>query len=286
MYKKILFIVLQYLTPQHSLSRLLGLLAEISFSPFKNRLIRWFIKKYQVNMDEAIEQSPANYRNFNSFFTRPLKQDARPICTDPLAITSPADGVISQLGPIENQRIFQAKGHNFTLTELLGGKQELAKLFSNGQFATIYLSPKDYHRVHMPLQGELQHMVHIPGDLFSVNQSTAESVPRLFARNERVVCIFNSDIGPIALVLVGAMIVASIETIWAGLVTPIKKQVRHFTYATPQTTILEKGAEMGRFRLGSTVILLLPKGASAWNQALNPGDTVTMGSQIGLVRQS
>lgn len=281
MIKKNLFIFLQYVTPQHCLSRLVGLLAEISFSGFKNPLIRWFIKKYQVNMDEAVEQSPANYRNFNSFFTRPLKPDARPICSEPSAIISPADGTISQVGAIEDQRIFQAKGHHFTLTELLGGKQELAKLFADGQFATIYLSPKDYHRVHMPLSGELQHMVHVPGDLFSVNQTTTESVPRLFARNERIACIFNTDIGPVGLIMVGAMIVASIETVWAGLVTPTKKQVRHFSYAKPQITKLEKGAEMGRFRLGSTVILILPKGVATWNSDLHPDSKITMGSQMG-----
>lgn len=256
--KNKLFTAFQYLVPQHALSRLVGNLAETENKAIKNWLIQRFINSYGVNMAESLRKTPDEFRCFNDFFTRELEEGARKISSDVNHIVSPADGAISQLGDIENGRIFQAKGQSFTTGELLGGDHETAALFSRGKFATIYLSPKDYHRVHMPLDGKLISMSHVPGDLFSVNQATAENVPRLFARNERVCCLFETPIGPMVMVLVGAMIVASIETVWSGLITPQKKTVRHWNYKTPESIELKKGEEMGRFKLGSTVVLLLP----------------------------
>ena len=252
--KQRLFIFMQYVLPHHTLSRLIGRLAECESTWFKNRLITWFIKRYNVNMSEARLEDPSAYRHFNDFFTRELKAGARPLDTSEKSVLSPADGAISQLGAIEHGRIFQAKDHSFSLLELLGGNTERAAPFMGGSFSTVYLSPKDYHRVHMPLTGILREMVYIPGRLFSVNQTTAEHVPELFARNERVACIFDTEQGPMAVVLVGAMIVASIETVWAGLITPPMRELRSYDYSQTarQPITLEKGAELGRFKLGST----------------------------------
>ena len=277
-----LFIALQYLIPQRLLSRAAGLLAETSIAWIKNPFTQWFVRQYGVNMSEAIIEDPCAYPSFNAFFTRALKEGARPINTDKNTIVSPADGAISQLGDIENGRIFQAKGQDFSLTELLGGNVELAKPFMAGKFATVYLSPKDYHRVHMPYAGKLKSMVHVPGDLFSVNTVTAANVPRLFARNERTVCIFDTDIGPMAVVLVGAMIVASIETVWAGQTTPLKREIKTTHYAQNNKVELEKGEEMGRFKLGSTAVILFGKDTINWDEHYQAGTATIMGAKIGL----
>lgn len=278
-----LFIALQRLTPQHALSRAAGLLASSTTPMIKNSFIQWFAKKYDVDMSEALEPNLESYACFNDFFTRALKPGARPICGDDL-MACPADGAISQLGDIKDGRIFQAKGQDYSLLELVGGHKDDATPFMDGNFATIYLSPKDYHRVHMPWAGKLTKMTHIPGDLFSVNTATAEGVPRLFARNERVVCHFETDNGPVAVVLVGAMIVASVYVPWQGLVAPVKKQVRHWDYRLPTDVNLDKGAEMGRFLLGSTAIILTEKDRFEWKQHLKAGSKVRMGEAIGSSR--
>lgn len=273
-----LFIYFQYLVPQHALSRLAGLLAESRWAPLKNAFISWFVKRYEVVMAEAAEPDPLAYENFNAFFTRELKTGARSIVAGDNTIACPADGAISQLGDIKEGRIFQAKGQNYTLLELLGGDQQASDAFRNGKFATVYLSPRDYHRVHMPVSGTLQSMVYVPGDLFSVNGTTAEHVPRLFARNERAVCLFETELGPMAVILVGAMIVAGIETVWAGQVAPVKRQIIHHNYQTsPEPVTLEKGAEMGRFKLGSTAIVLFAQDTVQWQSELQADSPVTMG---------
>lgn len=281
--KAFLFIFLQYLFPQHGLSRLAGFIAENKTPWFKDRLIKWFIKQYDVDMSIAEEPDPCSYQHFNDFFTRPLAAGQRPIDQEVDSLVSPADGCISQLGAIKQGRIFQAKGEEYSLLELVGGNSELAKPFHNGHFATIYLSPKDYHRVHAPLSGKLTAMLHVPGDLFSVNDTTADNVPRLFARNERVVCVFNTDKGKMAVVLVGAMIVASIETPWAGLVTPVKKQVRQWDYLeqTNNDFYFNKGDEIGRFKLGSTAIVLVDEAFEQWHESLQAQSPVKMGESIG-----
>lgn len=274
-----LFILFQYIVPQHLLSRLVGKLAECRTPWLKNALIKRFIAQYEVNMEEAADPDYENYENFNAFFTRPLQDGARDICDEGLA--SPADGAISQLGNIEEGRIFQAKGQHYTATELLGGDQALADLFEGGKFATIYLSPKDYHRVHMPISGTLRHGIYVPGDLFSVNNATADNVPRLFSRNERYVAIFDTELGPMAMVLVGAMIVAGIETVWAGQVAPVKRTIQRTDYPCQiETQQLAKGDEMGRFKLGSTVVLLFGKDALNWEEHLQHASPVRMGEQI------
>lgn len=278
-----LFILLQYILPHHGLSRLAGCLAECRISWIKNPFTRWFVRQFDVDMTQAKVEDPCAYEHFNAFFTRELKDGARPIAQQAGGIVSPADGAISQLGAIENGRIFQAKGHSFSATELLGGDHARSAEFMGGQFATVYLSPRDYHRVHMPVTGTLREMIYVPGRIFSVNQTTAENVPELFARNERVVCIFDTEQGPMAMVLVGAMIVASIETVWAGLVTPPKRQIKTVRYddAARAPITLEKGAEMGRFKLGSTVVLLFGKDQMQWAQELSAGSSVQMGQLLG-----
>ena len=275
-----LFITSQYLLPQHLLSRLAGGLANCTWSWVKNPFINWFVKRYQVDMSQAVEPDPTAYRCFNDFFTRALLPDARPLDEGEASILCPADGAISQLGKIEHGRIFQAKGQSFSVLELLGGNPAHAEQFQGGEFATVYLSPSDYHRVHMPLGGTLRDMIYVPGKLFSVNQTTAENVPELFARNERVVCLFDTDAGPMAVVLVGAMIVASVETVWAGLVAPPQRQLRSESYghSAPE---LERGAEMGRFKLGSTAIVLFAPGRARWDEHLTAGSLVRMGQKMG-----
>lgn len=278
-----LFIALQYVLPHHTLSRLIGRLARCEHVGFKNALIRWFIRRYQVDMTQAEHQHAEQYRHFNDFFTRALVEGARPIDDTPDGIACPADGAISQLGSIRHGRIFQAKGHDFSLYELLGGDSQRAAPFVDGQFATIYLSPRDYHRVHMPLTGTLKEMVYIPGKLFSVNQTTAENVPELFSRNERVACIFDTEAGPMAVILVGAMIVASIETVWAGEIAPVRPTLRSHDYseAGRQPVVLNKGDELGRFKLGSTAIVLFGPRACLWHDDLNEGSAVSMGQRMG-----
>lgn len=281
--KERLFILSQHLIPHHLLSRLIGCAAECRAAWFKNRLIGWFAKQYQVDMSEAQVEDLNAYEHFNAFFTRALKDGARPLDNTPGAVLCPADGAISQLGRIEHGRVFQAKGHNYSVTELLGGDSERAAAFMGGDFATVYLSPKDYHRVHMPLAGTLREMIYVPGRLFSVNQTTAENVPELFARNERVVCLFDTERGPMAVVLVGAMIVASIETVWAGLITPPKRELKTVRYdeAARGPISLEKGVELGRFKLGSTAIVLFGPEQVKWAEELGANSPVRMGQLLG-----
>ncbi|WP_151670309.1 archaetidylserine decarboxylase [Nitrincola schmidtii] len=278
--KNRLFIFFQYLVPQHLLSRLVGRLADCKTAWVKNGFIRWFNRQYQINMTEAAEENPLAYPSFNAFFTRALKPEARPIDSDPDVLISPADGAISQLGKIEHGRIFQAKGRDYGLTTLLGGDLKRAEPFINGEFATIYLSPKDYHRVHMPISGVLRETVYVPGDLWSVNQVTAEGVDQLFARNERLVAIFDTEIGPMAMVLVGAMIVAGIEVVWQGHVAPVLKTPLVLGKRYEDLITLTRGEEMGRFKLGSTVILLFGENALQWNSELSAGSGVKLGRGI------
>lgn len=255
---------LQYILPKHIISRLVGKLAAAEAGALTTALIKLFIKQFNVNMDEAQYSQPEDYKTFNAFFTRPLKEGARPINDDPNVLTHSVDGTISQFGHINGEDIFQAKGHTFSLTALLGGNPDLAHAFKGGQFATIYLSPKDYHRIHMPLDGTLTDMAYVPGELFSVNPLTAQNVPGLFARNERVVTVFDTDVGKVAIVLVGATIVASIDTVWAGTVTPpTGKHVTHWRYDTDgeDAINLTKGEQLGQFKLGSTIVVCFEKDA-------------------------
>lgn len=277
--KKQLLTLPQYLVPQHLLSRLAGLVAETKHPGIKNTFIETFIKAYNVNMSEAKEENPRAYENFNAFFTRELKSDARPIAEK--GIICPADGAISQLGPINGHAVFQAKGHYYSLPQLLGDDIDRAMPFLNGSFATVYLSPRDYHRVHIPISGTLKEMIYVPGKLFSVNTRTAETVNGLFARNERVVAIFETEIGPVAMVLVGAMIVASIETVWAGCVAPVKPRLSVKKYdEAHQKVALSRGDEMGRFKLGSTVILVFPPNTVKFRDDLVAGTAVKMGERF------
>ncbi|MEN9544490.1 MAG: phosphatidylserine decarboxylase [Pseudomonadota bacterium] len=265
----------QYLLPKQALTALAGRLARSEGGALTTGLIRWFVRRYEVQMDEALHPDPAAYKSFNEFFTRPLKPGARTIAQADLVC--PVDGAISQCGHIEHDQIFQAKGHRYSSTALLGGDAAMARHFEDGLFATIYLSPKDYHRIHMPCAGRLLSMVYVPGDLFSVNPTTARGVPGLFARNERVICLFEGPRGPFAMVLVGATIVGSMATQWHGVVNPPRtKDIRHWSYAT-QPLHLEQGAEMGRFLLGSTVVLLFPKDTAH----LTPGWVAERSVQLG-----
>lgn len=274
-----LFIALQYLLPQHCLSRLVGKLASCPWSRCKTPLIRWFARHYQVNMDEAARPRLEDYTSFNDFFTRALSSGVRPIAAAPAHLVCPADGVISQFGEVEEGRIFQAKGFTYEARELLAN-DILAKAFRHGHFVTVYLSPKDYHRVHMPLDGTLTEMLYVPGRLFSVNAMTASHVPRLFARNERVVAVFETSYGKIALVLVGAMLVASIETVWAGQIAPRSGQSQHTGYPQSDAVVLRKGEEMGRFKLGSTVVMLVANPELQWQPKMANGMRIRMGQAL------
>ena len=276
--------------PHHPISRLAGKIAESRFPPLKNLLIQGFISAYNVNMAEAVASNPKRYSSFNSFFTRPLAPDARPIAANESTLISPADGQLSQFGNINNDRLIQAKGKDFSLAALLGHTTQTGETasialpdycshFQNGKFATVYLSPSDYHRVHMPLDGKLTDMVYIPGKLFSVNERTARLEHELFARNERVVCFFDTKIGKVAVILVGAMVVASMATVWSGVLPP-KDEVTHTSYQPGQVT-LKKGNEMGRFQLGSTVIMLLPQHRFAFEASLELGQKLRMGEAVG-----
>ena len=276
-----LFIRMQHLLPQHGLSRAVGWLASTNNRLLKNTFIKWFVKRYNVDMSLAAEENPLAYSCFNDFFTRALKPDARPIDSTPDSIVCPADGAISQLGKIIDGRIFQAKGQDYTTVELLGGDEGLAAEFADGTFATVYLSPRDYHRVHMPYGGKLRTMVSVPGELFSVNTVTAENVPRLFARNERAVAIFDTDIGPMAVVLVGAMIVAGIETVWDGQVAPFASRELATSLYPYQNITLNKGDEMGRFKLGSTAVVLFAKDKISWDEKFSAGTSTKMGEKMG-----
>ena len=278
---KKLFILLQSILPQHLLSRGTGALAELHRPLWlKNFLIRQFVRVFNVDMSEAAQPDSTAYPSFNAFFTRPLRDDARPLAA--ADVVSPVDGAISQLGDIAGGRLLQAKGRDFTVVDLLGGDWERTSRYADGRFATIYLSPKDYHRVHMPVAGRLTATRYIPGKLFSVNGVTAEHVDRLFARNERLVCHFETARGPMAMVLVGAMIVAGIETVWAGRIAPPPRQPVTVDYMNlPAPVELGKGEEMGRFMLGSTVILLFPEGGLSLDSRLQPGTGIKLGEKLG-----
>jgi phosphatidylserine decarboxylase len=273
--------IFQFLLPHHTLSKLMSIFTHSETVWFKNLFIKQIIRHYGVNMNEAKIQDINAFKSFNDFFTRELKPDARPLSTEKNAIVSPADGVVSQAGNITEGDIFQAKGKNYTVTELLGGSAERGAPFNDGVFTTIYLSPKDYHRLHMPLTGTLKEMVHVPGRLFSVNTATTEAVPRLFARNERVCCLFETEAGPMALILVGAIFVSSVETVWHGVVTPpTRTTVQNWLYEQDAPT-LEKGEEMGRFNMGSTIIVLFGKDYVEWNAEFTANKAVKLGEIIG-----
>jgi phosphatidylserine decarboxylase len=279
-------IAMQYAMPKHLVSRAVGKLAEAEAGALTTTLIKAFIKQYQIDMTEAQYEEASHYKSFNEFFTRPLKDGLRPIAMEENIIAHPVDGKISQLGDIQDDRLIQAKGHDFSLQTLLGGEEQTAAPFQGGKFATIYLAPKDYHRIHMPVDGTLKQMIYVPGDLFSVNPLTAQNVPNLFARNERVVAIFDTEIGPLAMVLVGATIVASIETIWSGTVTPpAGKKVFSWDYPTEgeNKISLKKGDEMGRFKLGSTVILAWPQQAADFLEGQIPGTVTKMGQPFAKI---
>ena len=265
----------QYLIPKQAITLLAGRIARAKGGGLTTRLIAWFVRRYRVNMLEAANPDMASYATFNEFFTRALKVGARPLAAADLIC--PVDGAISQFGRIEGQQIFQAKGHQYTSTALVGGDAALAAQFDNGHFATLYLSPRDYHRIHMPCAGRLLRMIYVPGDLFSVNPATARGVPGLFARNERVVCVFEGERGPFVLVLVGATIVGSMATTWHGAVNaPRPGRLSEWRYDS-ETILLQQGDEMGRFLLGSTVVMLFPQGPLQFNPAWQPGGAIRLG---------
>ncbi len=286
----------QYLLPKRTLTRLAGAIASWQGGAWTTRLIRWFVGRYGVDISEAANTDLASYASFNDFFTRALRPGARPLAAADLVC--PVDGAISQFGAIERDQIVQAKGHRYSTTALLGGDTALAARFDDGHFATLYLSPRDYHRIHMPCTGRLRRMTYVPGALFSVNPATARGVPGLFARNERVVCIFDAAPAsplsgaqaaataepPFAMVLVGATIVGSIATAWHGVVNPPRPgRVRHWRYDARDIT-LRQGDEMGRFLLGSTVVLLFPAGALRFNPAWAPGRSIRLGEAMAELR--
>ena len=269
----------QYLLPKKLVTQLAGRFASAELGGVTQAAISRFVAHYGVDMSEAAEPDITRYASFNDFFTRALRAGARPLAD--ADYVCPVDGAISQFGAIERDQIFQAKGHHYSTCALLAGDTALAAEFEHGQFATIYLSPKDYHRIHMPCAGRLQRMVYVPGDLFSVNPTTARGVPGLFARNERVVCVFDTARGPFVLVLVGATIVGSMATVWHGVVNPPRPgEIKRWNYAD-KLVELAKGAEMGRFLLGSTVVLLWPKGTLKFNPDWAPGGAVRMGQMMG-----
>lgn len=271
----------QYLIPQHALSVLMHTLTRSKKTWFKNSFIRFIIKKYKVNIEEAKTADLQTYPSFNAFFTRELREGVRPVAQGEDIVVSPVDGAISQLGQIKAGQIVQAKGRHYTVLELLAGDQQLAQLFENSQFATIYLSPRDYHRIHMPLTGKLISMTYIPGKLFSVSPRTARTVPNLFARNERVVTVFETEIGPMVLILVGAIFVGSMETVWQGQITPdYGKKIERWTYQDEQAITIQKGEEMGRFNMGSTVVMLMPEQCQSFLDELKESSTVKMGQAI------
>ncbi|AZP12822.1 archaetidylserine decarboxylase [Undibacterium parvum] len=269
----------QYLLPKRAITELLGTGANAQAGQLTTRVIRWFVARYKVNMAEAANPDISSYTSFNEFFTRPLRADARPLHAS--KFVCPVDGAISQFGAIKQGQIFQAKGHDYSATTLVGGDSALADKFSDGSFATIYLSPRDYHRIHMPCDAKLTRMIYVPGDLFSVNPTTARGVPGLFARNERVVCVFDTEQGPFVLTLVGATIVGSMATTWHGIVNPPRsKQVREWRY-DDQNIRFKKGDEMGRFLLGSTVVMLFPKNTLEFNTSWSAAAAVRLGEQMG-----
>ena len=276
-----LFIGLQYLLPQHFLSRLVWSLARARIGWLKRALIRRFLRHYPVNLSEAERSDASAYESFNDFFTRRLKQGARPI--DAAAAVCPVDGFVSQAGPLEGSSLLQAKGIHFSVSDLFGGDPALAARFAGGAFATLYLAPHNYHRVHMPLTGTLRFGRHIPGDLFSVDAATAEGVPGLFARNERIACVFDTEAGPMAVVLVGALFVGSMSLAWAGEMPRLHPRVMRDLPVRP-VIALDKGAELGWFNMGSTVILMFAGEGPALVPGLAPGQAVRMGEPIATLR--
>lgn len=275
-----LFALIQYPLPHHLLSRVMWRLTRIRISWFKNFAIKKFIAHFKIDMSLAIEENPENYPSFNHFFTRALKPEVRPVASGSNNIVSPVDGAVSQMTAIDDSTIIQAKGQSYSVEALLGDS-EMAGLFNNGNFTTLYLSPRDYHRIHMPVDGTLKKVIHVPGRLFSVNPATVHNVPALFARNERVVCLFETPLGPMAMVQVGAIFVSSIETVWQGEITPPSHhEVRSWNY-TDHTVNLKQGEEMGRFNMGSTVILLFAENAMQWLEQHKETDPVQMGQLLG-----
>lgn len=273
----------QYLIPKQALTVLAGKLANIRAGSLTTSVIRWFVGRYDVNMAEAANPDIGSYASFNEFFTRPLQEGARPLAA--AHFICPVDGAISQFGAIERDQIFQAKGHSYSTTALVGGDRELATQFEDGSFATLYLSPRDYHRIHMPCDGRLTRMIHVPGALFSVNPVTARGVPGLFARNERVVCVFDSAHGPFVMALVGATIVGSMATVWHGVVNPPRPgHLREWQYSDQQLDF-KQGDEMGRFLLGSTVVMLFPKGVLKFNPGWTPAQAIRLGEAMGAAPQ-
>ncbi len=270
-----------YLLPQHRISRLIYWLTRIETPAVKNTIIRLYTAAFKLDMEEAVESNPLAYPSMNALFTRALKPDARPLPQDKQMLVSPADGVISEFGSISNTLLLQAKGHEYSHDQLLGGHAELSRPFNDGLFATVYLSPRDYHRVHMPFTGRLTDMIYVPGRLHSVSLLTTRTIPGIFTKNERLVCLFDTDAGRLAVVLVGAINVAAIETVWAGLVTPPPgKSVTHTHYDEP--ILLQRGAELGRFNMGSTVVMLMEKGRFEWQPTLSHYSDIKMGEALAI----
>ena len=272
---------LQRLYPKHLLSWSMLRATRVRFAPWKSWQIRWFIRRYGVDMSIAADPDPAAYPDFNTFFTRALTPEARPLEGGPRGIVSPADGTVAQAGSVHGRRVVQAKGRGYTLEALFGGDESAAAEFEGGRFAVIYLSPRDYHRVHMPLTGRLRSMVYVPGKLFSVNPATVDAIDGLFARNERVVSFFDTDLGPLAVTLVGAVFVGCIEQVWHGVVTPPRRRIPLVERYDDEEIVLEQGREMGRFNMGSTVILMLANRAAEWAPWVTPGAPVRMGQHVG-----
>jgi phosphatidylserine decarboxylase len=277
-FRERLFVWFQHALPQHRLSRLMLAATRVRTPWFRNLLIRGFLALFAVDMSEAVETDPYHYASFNEFFTRSLKMGARPIAAGSADIACPVDGRVSEYGALEGDSLLQAKGRRYSVIELLAG-QDWAGRFSGGAFATIYLAPFNYHRVHMPARGRLLDTVYVPGRLFSVNEATARRVPRLFARNERVLTLFEGQFGQFAVVLVGALNVGSIATVWAGDITPAAR--RTLAHLAPSDIVLDKGAELGRFNMGSTVILLFQRGHAHWRNSLRAGTSVRLGECLG-----
>jgi len=278
--KKPLFVLMQYYLPRHFLSRMIGKLMQNKTPWLKNLIIHWFVKRYNVNLSEAVRETPEEYKTFNDFFIRKLKSSARNIIADNKKIICPVDGSVSQIGKINKTNVIQAKGITYSLQKLLANHSHLVDIFQNGSFATLYLAPKDYHRIHMPCDGELKEMYYVPGQLFSVNEVTAEHVPNLFARNERAVCVFDTTNGPMVVIMVGAMLVASIYTAWSGKITPNRtKSVQVWQYKDSPIH-LKQGGELGYFCLGSTVILLFPEKIVDWRSDLMAGSSIKLGQEL------
>ena len=272
----------QYFIPQHFLTSLVYRITRCEIPWFKNNLIKLFISVFDVDMSLAQNPDPESYSSFNTFFTRGLSPEARPIILDEKIILSPVDGTVSQIGNIQNNTIIQAKGKSYTLKHLLV-EDELVDMFSGGTFATLYLAPRDYHRIHMPVSGQLSRMIYVPGKLFAVNSHSVRVVDAVFARNERVINIFDTDIGPMAVVMVGALNVGSMETVWSGQITPAKNRIINDTQFSGNDIKLEQGQEMGRFNMGSTVILLFSKNVIQWSAEMVADKTIVMGEKVARV---